>query len=130
MILQWHEEFSVGVPELDKHHRHLIEILNALVTAVNEGNNLKIIAGLMTDLNEYTVYHFNAEEALFIKVQYPHVTQHIQEHQEFIDRLSRIDQLLQRDQHVAAAELEEMLISWIMNHILTSDRMYMSYLSH
>lgn len=70
-MLSWNDNFSVGVKAFDEHHHRLFDLLNGLLTAVENGtaDEGKLVAALK-ELIDYTDYHFKAEEDLLRKNGY------------------------------------------------------------
>ena len=129
MMIKWTKEFSVGVKELDEHHQHIISVINKLYDAVSGGNNPRAVIETLTELREYASYHFQAEEELMRKKNYPDAPAHIQEHEEFQNQLQRIQNLVQSNDDFSGLELMEFLSSWLTTHVLTTDMKYVPYLS-
>ena len=61
----WNNNFSVGVQELDKQHKKIIEIENRLIKAKDGRIDSETIADLLSDLTKYATKHFETEEKLF-----------------------------------------------------------------
>ena len=46
---------------------------------------------MIEELKDYTVYHFNTEEELFIKYKYPEYDEHKKEHDDFIEYIESVN---------------------------------------
>jgi hemerythrin len=130
MALRWTEEYSVGVKELDDHHRQLFSLLNKNLKSVIEikGDSKTIVPDLKK-LQEYAVTHFKAEENLFLKINYPDATAHIHEHEEFQKELQKLDTLANGTDDLARLKLLLFLSTWFTKHIMTADKKYIPYLT-
>ena len=129
MALTWTEEYSVGVKELDDHHRQLFSLLNNNLKSVIENNGKsKTIAADLKKLQEYAVTHFKTEENLFLKINYPDARAHIHEHAEFRKELQKLDTLIDGTDDLARLKLLLFLSTWFTKHIMTVDKKYIPYL--
>ena len=129
MALRWTEEYSVGVKELDDHHRQLFFLLNNNLKSVIEKNgDSKTIIEDLKKLQEYAVNHFQAEENLFLKINYPDAKAHICEHEEFRKELRKLDILADGTDDLARLKLLLFLSTWFTKHIMTVDKKYVPYL--
>jgi len=129
MALKWTEEYSVGVKELDDHHRQLFFLLNNNLKSVIEKNgDSKTIIEDLKKLQEYAVNHFQAEENLFLKINYPDAKAHLREHEEFRKELRKLDILADGTDDLARLKLLLFLSTWFTKHIMTVDKKYVPYL--
>jgi hemerythrin-like metal-binding protein len=129
MALTWTEEYSVGVKELDDHHRQLFSLLNNNLKSVIENNGKsKTIAADLKKLQEYAVTHFKTEENLFLKINYPDARAHIHEHAEFRKELQKLDTLADGTDDLARLKLLLFISTWFTKHIMTVDKKYIPYL--
>lgn len=123
-LFKWKDSYSVGVEELDLHHKKLFGILNTLYegSLVPDGN--LDIADKIDALIAYTEYHFAAEEEHLKQIGYLERESHFRLHRSFIKKVSR----LQRKSHLPAEELTQELIvflgNWLLHHVLEEDKKY------
>ncbi len=90
MPLVWTETYSVGVSELDDHHRELFSLLNSnLKSVIDKNGDSKTISTDLKKLHEYAITHFKAEEDLLLKINYPDAEAHRLEHEEFQKELQK-----------------------------------------
>lgn len=76
-------------------------------------NNFTEIYNLIEELRNYTVYHFDTEEELFIKYNYSDYENHKKEHDEFIEYLDSIDlNQVDGNQKEFLKELLNRIIQW------------------
>jgi hemerythrin-like metal-binding protein len=130
MALRWTEEYSVGVREIDDHHRQLFSLLNNnLKSVIDKNEDSKTIAADLKKLQEYAVSHFKAEENLFLKINYPDATAHIHEHEAFQKELQKLDTLANGTDDLARLKLLLFLSTWFTKHIMTVDKKYIPYLT-
>ncbi len=128
-FLQWKEEFSVQVQELDQQHRKLIDIINRLHDAMTTGSSNRVMGDVLTELIEYTQTHFNTEEQLFRKYTYPGELAHQVEHNQFIEKVNAVKENWQKGKIGLSTDLMIFLKDWLTNHILVTDKKYSAFLN-
>ena len=127
-FIKWRAEYSVGINELDHHHRNLFSILNKLHEAMSKGDSNKVIEQVLRELTDYTNYHFTTEERFFEKYRYPERYKHKLEHQKFIEKLEDLINQYQSGRLGVSVKLLSFLREWLHSHILKSDQKYGPYL--
>ena len=63
-LMVWDNSFSVNVKEIDAQHQKLIALINDLHDAMKTGKAKDVLGKILSDLTDYTVYHFGNEERL------------------------------------------------------------------
>lgn len=124
-MLQWKEEYSIGVPTIDQQHKHLFEIGNRIFDLLEnylyEDKYDKIVM-ILKELGEYTRYHFKAEEDYMLKIKYPKYFGQKVEHDDFIAKIEEVDLAEvdeNQDKHIR--DLLTFVFNWILEHILKKD---------
>lgn len=86
-IIEWNSSFLIGIHEIDKHHKHLVALLNQ----VYDGHKLEIpqhrLHSIIVELSDYANYHFNCEERWMKDTSYPDFEEHKKEHDIFKCRI-------------------------------------------
>ena len=129
----WNEKYSVNVAEIDKQHKHFVEICNDLLDLVDSdsfSDQLALIT--IMKLGDYAFYHLDAEEELFAKTQYPEIESHKEIHDLFRKRSQEyINQV--RDKKVDTREIIREAAAfageWLLNHIKLVDKLYSAHLN-
>ncbi len=121
--IEWSNDFSVGIQEIDEQHKVLIGILNELSEAIDQIRGTEIRTQIIDRLIEYTRIHFTVEESLMRILGYPKYEEHKHEHELLI---SQINEFLTKinNENMSTYELLFFLRSWLINHILKSDKAY------
>jgi hemerythrin len=123
-VISWNDSLSVGVLAFDNQHRRLIAIINKLHDAMKDGRGKEVLDGIMLELVDYTVYHFLAEEKMFIDTGYPDYVAHKREHDAFTARVKAA-----RGSATNATTLATLsqLTDWLRHHIMGVDRKYTAH---
>jgi hemerythrin len=88
MPLAWSEEYALGIPRIDEHHRELFRCIGALHEALMAGQPSGEVTRILDFLADYTQYHFRAEEELMAQHGYAFLPQHRAEHQALVQQVS------------------------------------------
>ncbi len=126
----WNNELAIGIKEWDEQHQELFRRLDALLAACCSGNCTVAVQQTIVFLEEYIGLHFATEEQQMALHEPPQFRQHLAEHARFIIQLDSIKKSVAAG--VASSEIalqvNQMLIDWLKNHILQTDKVSASYL--
>ncbi|MBU1046503.1 bacteriohemerythrin [Patescibacteria group bacterium] len=128
MIIEWTEENSVGVKELDEHHQNLVKIANKLYdfTRTNVKDRNKLIE-LLNELVNFSKYHHSIEEKYFKKFNYEHIERHTKEHEKFFVNMNALIKKIEdpkSDFSQTTFEVLDYLEDWYLNHLNDEDKKY------
>lgn len=128
-IFPWNQNFETGLPEIDRQHRKLVDLLNTLAAHVALERGMPQFGEILDQLADYTVYHFQSEEAIwkaYFGNDIANVT-HQDSHQSFIARVLELKADLGiKSNAQLTEEVLDFLARWLASHILESDR-HMAY---
>ncbi len=127
-LLTWSTEYSVAVEAIDKQHQQLFAMLNELHDAMKAGKGAQEAPRILKKLVEYVCEHFALEEALMAEAHYPELARHKAEHDKLTSEVARMLQDIESGKTVLSMKLQGFLRSWLQEHILGTDKKYMSYL--
>jgi hemerythrin len=127
-FIEWSEELSVGIQEIDEQHKVLVNCVNELHDALDQKRGFEVTAGILSKLDEYTRVHFAVEESLMRIMGYPEYERHKKEHDNLIEQLTTIREKYTADHHSVTFELMYFLKQWLTHHILETDKHYSPYL--
>lgn len=117
-LIRWDEQYRVGVEMVDEQHRQLFEVINKFVGNFGKNDRSEIEATLAA-MVEYTDYHFQAEEQLFRN--HPDFAHHQREHAIFLRKVVEFQKNLAAGKEELSLAMVQFLLSWLKNHILTTD---------
>ena len=127
-MYQWKDEYVLGIEEIDNQHRRLIEIANQIYAIMQDQwrtDKYNQILEVLTELKDYTVYHFKAEEEYKDQIGYKKRFSHALEHSAFIAKLNAVDlSEIDESQDKYLLELLGVITDWVVKHIMTTDRLY------
>lgn len=117
---QWDSRYTVGNDAIDADHQRLFALFNEFVNAVNDNHGEGEIQGVLTELLEYTDYHFDREERLMQEYGYPDYPAHKALHDAFVRQVHDVNSALDAGGEKGAYVLS-VLGKWLTGHILGVD---------
>ena len=151
MPIIWRPQMSVGNHALDHDHRYLICLINTIELSLRTPDNFDTLDVAMEQLIEYTRDHFDREERLQIKINFPGYIDHKLEHQQIMAELEGLRPRIKRFAEATASpddaeepqaggngvqrpeqtidELPRLIRHWIIDHVLTTDTKMREYLA-
>lgn len=127
--MNWKEDYLISYDVIDQQHEELINILKDIENALVLKDNQHItMVGLVGRLEEYVKSHFDYEEELMLKSDYPYITEHVKEHNEFRYRLRHTYVMDIEKPQEYYEEMSCYLTNWVVNHILHIDKVMVGYL--
>ena len=132
MTITFDDNLITGNDTIDAQHKELISRIADFVKACEAGES-KVKAVKMLDyLDEYTNFHFNAEEELQKNVNYPELPQHHKKHEEFKKTIQSLyvylDEIEGPDDKFTET-VKTKVVDWLFGHIKTFDRSVAEYIN-
>jgi hemerythrin len=122
MSIEWTEQLSTGIAEIDAQHKAVISKFNDLLAACRQQKGNEEIKEFLQFLTDYVIVHFSDEERLMRERGFPGFVGHQREHQEYRERLAklRVDYVTGvRDDVIA--ESAWLAGDWFIGHIKRAD---------
>jgi hemerythrin len=123
-LIQWTDELSVGIQEIDEQHKVLVGLVNDMHRAIHEHHGTETAREILDRLGDYTRIHFAVEESLMRIFDYPGYDEHKKQHEELIAQFKVYHQKVQSGTAKISFELLHFLKLWLSQHILESDKEY------
>lgn len=120
-LLQWQDNFAVGIREIDHEHRELIGLINSLHAALGAeraGDRVEMFLGeIFAEISA----HFALEERVMRERHYAAVIEHKADHERLLDQLRDM-----MDAQAEGAILDDSrfgaeLAEWFAGHFRTHD---------
>ena len=125
--INWRDEFSVGVEEMDRQHKKLLAMINKLIEEQHTLTDPQTIAELLDGMVDYAQEHFRAEEYLMAEYGYDRKDRQEKQHKEFLDKTYSFMSASEVGPNILSVALLDYLSSWLINHILTEDMQYKEF---
>jgi len=126
-LVEWSDSLSVGIDEIDAQHRVLVNLVNEMHEAIEQGRGSEAVGVVLTRLGEYTRIHFAVEESLMRLLGYPDLERHKEEHAELMTRLQELRQRFESGSSALDGDLMSLLKVWLTRHIMESDQQYAQF---
>jgi hemerythrin len=125
--MEWTEDLSVGVEEIDSQHKELFRRIHNLVEAIKKGECKFVIDGVIKFLEEYAAHHFSEEEGIMVRNGYPEYLRHKTQHSLYLKSLADLkEQAAQPRAQGSSYELSvttnQVVVDWIVAHIARVDK--------
>lgn len=131
----WKDKYKVGVELIDEQHEELFGRLSRFIKVVqDEGpwdEKIDEVKETLNFLQEYVVYHFDAEEGYQEKINYPEIESHKEEHAKFKETIN--DYVLIFEQggftEEKIQELSAKIMTWLIMHVGRVDQELAKYVN-
>lgn len=124
----WKEKYRIGVDLIDSQHKELFKRLSEFINLVQEDRSwdekLDKVKETLKFMEEYVVFHFQAEEAFQEKIDYPDIEKHKKAHAEFKEVINDYVELFQAEGFTEdkIQELSAKLMTWLIMHVGKMDQ--------
>lgn len=120
-VMTWNGALSTGHAQIDEQHRRLIDLANQLNEMMQRGAAREGTVAVLDELIRYTAFHFEFEETLMKKSNYPDFFRHQQEHKKLVaDVLARKERFDRGE--ALSSDLLSFLRDWLVSHIMKTDK--------
>ncbi|WP_018274028.1 bacteriohemerythrin [Teredinibacter turnerae] len=122
-MIAWSSAFEIGIPVIDKQHQRIIEYINRVEQLKCESSNREQTSEILAMLVDYTLSHFEFEEALMEEAGYRELEEHQLTHRAFVQQLESLHARFKSGEPIAS-QLAHMLMHWLLEHIKEDDSSY------
>ncbi len=133
MLARWSERLAVGHDVIDTQHKELFVRLNDFLESMGSGKQRENMEQTLTFLGEYVIVHFETEEELMEKYNYPGATAHKAEHKKFIHTFGEIKDRFEKHNRPSYLALQMdvglQTINWLYDHIGKTDAAFGRFLA-
>ena len=124
MKIEWKDEYSVGVEEIDDQHKYFISLLNDLNNAIVAGKSRGELKELFRLVPDYAERHFATEEKYFDDFNYEDAAEHKRKHREMRDEIKRIERTEGGKDIDFYGNIVYFLKDWLEDHLARMDQKY------
>jgi len=120
-LIKWDKSYEVGIEKIDSQHQELVRIINKFISAKSEGKEMSVMKETLTNLVNYTKYHFHDEEEFMQHEHYFKIYEHKAQHKILIKQIVQILHDINTNKININDELFSLLKRWLLQHVLKQD---------
>ena len=121
--IEWDDSLSTGVRAIDVQHKYLIDIINELAEAIEEGHGARSVRKILNLLRHYAEWHFGREEQCMERHQCPAAAKNKKAHAYFMETFDGFQQEYRASggSDEIARRMYAELTDWLVSHIKKVD---------
>ena len=120
-LIQWKDDYALGVPAVDHEHRELIDEINELHDAMRTAADYDHVVDALGKIFTLISAHFALEEKIMRDARYSAYPEHKLDHETLLDELRDIMDSVDDQGRYDEAELSQDLDRWFSDHFRTHD---------
>lgn len=118
----WDAKFSVGIVEIDRQHKALMDMANELKFELDGKRSIKTARRILKGLIDYTATHFSYEEQLMDQTRYSEAEAHKELHRKLVDDVMGYNERIEQGDEEVLGELMAFIKGWLIEHIQKTDK--------
>lgn len=120
-LIEWRDEFSLGVPDIDHEHRQLIGLVHDVFTCIASRRSREETEALMGDLYAAISGHFALEEDVMRRSDYAEYGAHKADHERLLDLLLELIDAVASGGTIDERSFGDRINDWFVRHFSTFD---------
>ena len=133
-MIQWKDEYAIGIEAIDDQHKQLFEIAGRIYKLIQNDlltDKYDAIVEIISELKDYTIYHFAAEEEHMKAIGYKRLLSQKVAHNDFLQKMDEIDlDRIDNGQNAYLRETLDFVVEWLGQHILKEDKLITAKVQH
>ena len=131
----WRDDYKIGVELVDKQHKELFKRLGNFIKTVRSDREKDVkkeeVEKTLEFMGEYVVTHFDSEEALQKKYNYPDYEEHHEIHENFKQEVFEFQKEYKNNDYNEdfVMEFSGRLLTWLINHVASTDQKIGDYIN-
>ena len=130
MLFVWDDSYETGITEIDQDHKTLVNLINDLYEAMQDGSGGALLLPIFSALKHYTETHFTKEERYMVECEAPGQEKHFQEHKLMMAKLADLESRHRKGEAAISLPTLTFLRDWLKNHICVIDQAMASQLKN
>jgi hemerythrin len=120
-LMEWRDEFHIGIAEVDHEHREMISLINELHDEALKGGSAERVAAALGEINVRVAAHFALEEKNMELLGYAGYAAHKTDHERLLDEIAGIMDDVYETGRYDATVLSARMSAWFGRHFRTLD---------
>ena len=121
VLIEWKDEFCVGISDVDHEHQEIINLINNLHDAMSGENATISVMDFLGEIYSHVSAHFALEEKIMRTHKYDQYTEHKADHERLLDELRDIMDDYEENAYFSDAEFAGQVERWFTEHFKTKD---------
>lgn len=122
------DEYLTGIPLVDEEHKKIFEIAEKAYQLQHDEfipDKYDYVNEVLQELRDYSMQHFEDEEAYMDSINYKRMFTQKMHHQAFREKLNELYNRLETEESsdILVDEILEFLTDWFLNHIYHHDKL-------
>ena len=120
-LIEWKDQYSLGVSEIDYEHRELIELINDLYARLQRADSDTVVADFLGEIYARIAAHFALEEKVMRDNDYDEYAEHKDDHERLLDDIRDLMDDYEDGVYVDVERFGDRLDDWFGEHFRTRD---------
>ncbi len=130
-MIEWKDEYSVHIEEIDEQHKKLFEIgalAEELILLPRTTDKFDDIIDIINQLEEYMIFHLNAEQQILERIKYNKYLSHVVMHNDFVEKMKSLDiHKIDEHQDRYLYDILKFIMEWLAEHVIVEDKLWAAY---
>ncbi len=120
-LIEWKQQYALGIPEVDHEHRELVELINELHTELQRSGASAPVGEFLGELYAQISAHFALEEKIMVERRYDEYRDHKDDHERLLDGIRDLMDAHDDGNYVDLEIFSSDLEQWFGAHFRTKD---------
>lgn len=122
LYIVWTDKNKLNIPIIDEQHRGIVSIINSLHYFIRQGMDFQALLPTIIIMEQFSIIHFESEEMLLKKYEYPDYDNHCMLHTELRENIKAIkaQTFIKKDPDAVISFLKD----WWIHHTNVEDQKY------
>lgn len=129
-LIEWRDEFKIGIEEVDFEHQELIELINELYVEAKGEDSAMAVMDCLEEIFAKISAHFALEEKVMRDLQYDQYEDHKEDHERLLDSIMDIMDEYMDNPALDEEKFSDRLNDWFVKHFSTKDARLHKFLHH
>jgi len=129
-LIEWKEQYAIGIPAVDTEHRELIALINEVHRRLRAGEEGLTVSDFLGEIFARISAHFALEERVMRERHYDQLPAHKADHERLLDGIRDIMDDYEDRKDFDAAAFAMRLDAWFGEHFRTHDARLHRHLPH
>jgi hemerythrin-like metal-binding protein len=120
-LIEWKDEFSTGIADVDYEHQEMIGLINELYANLTAETSTLTIMDFLGEINTKISAHFALEEKIMRERLYDQYQDHKDDHERLLDQIRDIMDDYEDNANFDSEDFSKRLGTWFTEHFKTKD---------